>query len=126
MKTLVLIIAGLLVSLSLSTAPAIAADVGKGKKVFNKCKACHAIKKPKKKVGPHLVGIFGREAGTTKGFKYSKAMKASKVVWDDASLDKYLTKPKKFMKGTKMAFPGLKKPADRANVIAYMKSVAAK
>ena len=56
-----------------------AADLKKGKKVFNKCKACHVVNKEKNKVGPHLVGIFGRKAGAVEGFKYSKAMKDSGI-----------------------------------------------
>ena len=124
MDTSARIIAGLLVAFSLSTAPAVASDADKGKKVYNKCKACHALKAGKKKVGPSLHGIMGKEAAKMKGFKYSKAMKKSGVTWDEATLDKFLTKPKKFMKGTKMSFAGLKKEADRANVIAYIMEAA--
>ncbi len=101
---------------------AIAADVAKGEKVFKKCKACHNVDNEKNKVGPHLVGIMGRKAGTLEGYKYSKAMKGSDLVWDETTLSDFLEKPKKFMKGTKMAFPGLKKQEDRDNVIEYMKS----
>jgi cytochrome c2 len=126
MDTSARIIAGLLVAFSLSTAPAVASDADKGKKVYNKCKACHALKKPKKKIGPHLVGIVGRASGAVDGFKYSKAMRSANLVWDEKNLDAFLTKPKKFMKGTKMAFKGLKKPKDRANLIAYLKSAGAK
>ena len=100
-----------------------AADAKKGKKVFNKCKACHTIKKGgKNKVGPNLHGIVGKKAAQVKGFKYSKAMKASGLTWDEATLDKFLTKPKKMMKKTKMAFAGLKKKSQRDNVIAYLKA----
>ena len=74
------------------------------KKVFNKCKACHVVNKTKNKVGPHLKGIIGRQAASVEGYKYSKAMKASGLVWDDATLAAYLKKPRKFVKGTKMAF----------------------
>ena len=95
----------------------------KGKKVFKKCKACHSIKVGKKKVGPTMFGVAGRDAGTLEGFRFSKAMKASGVTWDDASLDKYLTKPKKFIPKGKMSFSGLKKKTDRDNVIAYLKTL---
>lgn len=111
--------------IALSSASAMAAgDAKKGKKVFNKCKACHTIKKGgKNKVGPNLAGIIGREAGTAAGFKkYSKALKASGIVWSEAKLDEFLTKPKKMIKKTKMGFAGLKKAKQRADVIAYMKS----
>lgn len=113
--------------LSLSAAAFIAgsanaADVTKGKKVYKKCKACHTLKAGgKNKIGPNLNGVIGRKAGSVEGFKYSKAMKASDVVWDEANLDKFLKKPKKFMKKTKMSFAGLKKEKDRVNVIAYIK-----
>ncbi len=100
-----------------------AADAKKGKKVFNKCKACHTIKAGgKNKVGPNLNGIVGKKAAMVKGFKYSKAMKNSGITWDEATLDKFLTKPKKMMKKTKMAFAGLKKKKQRDNVIAYLKA----
>jgi cytochrome c len=98
-----------------------AADAAKGKKVFNKCKACHSLKAGKKKIGPDLAKLFGRKAGTVKKFRYSKALKKSGVVWDEKSLDAFLAKPRKFVKGTKMSFPGLKKKADRDNLIAFLK-----
>lgn len=98
-----------------------AQDLKKGKRVFNKCKACHALEDGKNKVGPHLHGVFGRNAGAVEGYKYSKAMKESGIVWDDATMDEYLAAPKKYVKGTKMAFAGLKKEDDRVNLIAYLK-----
>ncbi len=101
-------------------------DPAKGKKVFNKCKACHFADKKKNKVGPYLVGIVGRKAASVEGFKYSKAMQAKAaegLVWTEENLDKYLEKPKKFIPGNKMAFAGLKKAEDRANVIAYLKTL---
>jgi len=100
---------------------AMANDVAKGKKVFNKCKACHALEAGKNKIGPTLHGIMGRKAGTVKGFKYSKGMKESGLVWDEKTLNKYLKKPKDMVKRTKMAFPGLKKEDDREALIAFLK-----
>ena len=99
-----------------------AADVAKGEKVFKKCKACHYVDKEKNKTGPHLVNIVGRTAASVEGYKYSKAMKASGLVWDEANLAAYLKAPKKFVKGTKMAFAGLRKDADIENIIAYLKA----
>lgn len=103
--------------------PALAAgDAALGKKVFNKCKACHSLEAGKNKIGPSLAGMFGRKAGNAEGFKkYSKAMTASGVVWDDATVAAFLASPKKMMPGTKMTFAGLKKDADIQNVIAYLK-----
>ena len=100
-----------------------AGDVAAGEKVFKKCKACHVVNKEQNRTGPHLVNLFGRPAGSLEGYKkYSKAMKSSGIVWDEETLDAYLKAPKKYIQGTRMAFAGLKKDADRANVIAYMKT----
>ena len=96
-------------------------DPAKGEKVFKKCKACHSLEAGKKKIGPSLNGIFGKAAGTTEGFKFSKAMKESGITWDEETIAAYLENPKKYIKGNRMAFPGLKKEADRANIIAYLK-----
>ena len=97
-------------------------DAAKGEKVFKKCKVCHTFDPGKKKIGPHLKGVVGRKAGAVEGYKYSKAMAAADITWDEDSLDKYLTKPKAFLKGTKMTFAGIKKEAQRADLIAYLKA----
>ncbi len=102
-------------------------DAEHGKKVFRKCKACHYVDKEKNKVGPYLKGVVGRKAASVEGFKYSAAMKAKGeegLVWTEENLDKYLTKPKAFTPHNKMSFAGLKKAEDRADVIAYLKSMA--
>lgn len=96
-------------------------DAAKGEKVFKKCKACHAVGEgAKNRVGPILNGIVGREAAMVEGYKYSKAMKASDLIWDEETLTTYLANPRKAVKGTKMAFAGLKKEADLENIIAYL------
>ena len=119
------VVSGLLAAIVLGvglSSSAMAGDAALGEKVFKKCKACHVVDKEKHKTGPHLVNIIGRTAGTAEGYKkYSKAMKNSGIVWDDETLNGYLEKPKKYLKGTRMAFAGLKKEKDRANVIAYLK-----
>ncbi len=119
-RTLVLAAAfGLTAAVTLGTANAV--DIEAGAKVFKKCKACHTIEDGgKNKIGPNLHGVMGRQAGVVDGFKYSKAFKEADFSWDEAELAKYLTNPKTFLKGNKMAFPGLKKEEDVANVIAYM------
>ena len=85
-----------------------------------RCQACHVANQPQNRVGPSLQGLFGRQAGSVPGFNYSEANKKSGVTWDEATLDQYLTDPKAYMPGNKMAFPGLKKPEERADVIAYL------
>ena len=102
--------------------PAHAGHAVAGAKVFKKCKACHVIDQEKNKTGPHLVNIVGRKAGAVEGYKYSKAMAGSGLVWDEATLAGFLKNPKKYLKGTKMAYAGLRKDADIANVIAYLKA----
>lgn len=111
-----LIAAGLTPTATLS-----AAD---GEKLFRRCKACHAADKEQNKVGPYLKGVYGRKVGAVEGYRYSDAMLAADFVWDDAALDGFLANPKKHTPGTKMAFPGLRKPADRAVMIDYLKSVS--
>ncbi|MCA1442578.1 cytochrome c family protein [Ensifer sp. IC4062] len=99
-------------------------DANAGATVFKKCAACHVVDKDQNKVGPSLQGVIGRTAGTHPDFKYSQAMtEAGKggLVWDEAALREYLQDPKAKVKGTKMAFPGLKKEDELSNVIAYLK-----
>ncbi len=118
---------GALFSMAVLITPAAAeGDVEKGKKVFKKCKSCHVIDKEKNKLGPHLVGIFGRKAGSLEGYKYSKAMKDSQIVWTPETLAEYLRKPKKFIPGNKMVFAGLKKEKQVNNLIAYLEEATKK
>ena len=101
-------------------------DPVKGKKVFNKCKACHFADQPKNKVGPTLLGLMGRPAASVEGYKYSEAMKAKAADignWTEDNLKAFLAAPKKVVPGTKMAFAGLKKEQDIADIIAYLKSL---
>jgi cytochrome c len=103
----------------------ITGDAGAGAKVFRKCKACHEIGDgAQSKAGPVLNNIVGRAAGSVDDFKYSAALmekaSAETLVWDVETLEAFLTKPKTFIKGTKMSFAGLRKDKDRANVIAYL------
>lgn len=101
-----------------------AGDVAKGKKVFNKCKACHTLIAGKHRIGPSLAGVFGRTAGSAKKYKFSKAMKkagAGGLVWDEKTMAAYLMKPRKYIKGTKMTFAGLKKPVQIENLMAFLK-----
>ena len=106
-----------------STKVALAGDVKKGKKVFRKCKACHKVKEGKNAAGPSLYNILNADAAGVEGFKYSKAMTDSGLVWDVETMTTFIKKPKALVPGTKMAFGGLKKDADIDNLIAYLASL---
>lgn len=112
--------------LGLASGPAFAdGDAAKGEKVYNKCKACHTVAETTNKTGPHLVAVVGRKAASVEGYKYSADLMAlgeAGTVWDEANLDKYLTNPKDIAPKGKMSFPGLKKPEERADLIAYLKT----
>ena len=100
----------------------ISGDAANGEKVFRKCQACHQVgAEAKSKSGPILNGIIDRQAGINEDFKYSKVMIAAGeegLVWSVENLDEYLANPRKFMKGTRMSFAGLRKDSDRADLIA--------
>jgi cytochrome c2 len=101
---------------------AAAGDAALGAKVFNKCKACHTVEAGgADRVGPNLHGVLGRKAGTKPGFKFSGAIAAANIAWDDKLLDQYLADPKKVVPGGRMAFPGLPDAKERAAVIEYLK-----
>ena len=119
--------AALATALAFLALPALAdGDATKGEKVFNKCKACHAVgENAKNKVGPQLNGIVGAEIASVEGFKYSDAFMEKKgegLVWNEENLEAYLEKPKDFIPKTKMSFAGLRKEDERENVIAYLKT----
>ena len=98
-------------------------DLAHGEKVFKKCTACHMIAADgKNKIGPNLWGVIGRTAGAIDDYNYSKAMKAYAKEWTFEEMNSYLIKPQAYIKGTKMAFAGLRKEKDRASVILYMNS----
>jgi len=96
-------------------------DVAAGKKIFKKCAACHSITKGgKNKIGPALYNVVGRKVGEVTDYKYSKALAAYDKEWNFEELNGFLIKPAKYIKGTKMAYAGLKKEKDRASIIKYL------
>ena len=128
MRLSTLLIAATLPALILTTAGIAraveAGDPALGKKVFAKCQACQSLEAGKNKVGPTLHGVIGRASASEADFNYSDAMKNAHLTWDPETLDKYLTKPKEVVPGTKMTFPGLPKEKDRADLITYLEQAA--
>ncbi len=97
-------------------------DAAAGEKIFTQCKTCHVIDPGVNRIGPSLHGIIGRKSGQIAGFSYSTANKESGITWTPEKLYQYLEKPARVVPGTKMAFAGLPKGQDRADVIAYLTS----
>ena len=96
-------------------------DISHGEKVFKKCAACHLVNKGgENKIGPALYGVIGRKVASKEDYKYSKAMANYDKNWTFEEMNGYLRKPQKHIKGTKMAFAGLRKEKDRASVILYL------
>ncbi len=127
MRMISTLLPALSIGAMLAVTPALAdGDAAAGKKTFKRCLACHTVDAGKKKAtGPNLLGIVGREAAKAE-FKYSKAMRAKAaegLIWTEANLDAWLSNPKEFVRKTKMFFPGLTKTEQRADVIAYLKSL---
>jgi cytochrome c len=114
--------AGLIVaSLSSSLTAQAAGDAANGEKLYKtKCGICHTL--DQNKIGPMQRGLIGRKAGIIEGFSYSPALKASGLTWDEATVDKWLVDPSALVTGTKMVFK-VPAPQDRADIIAYLKSV---
>lgn len=99
-------------------------DPVRGQELYSKeCSACHSLNTSTVNAPMHC-GLFGRKAGSVPGFPYSEAMRTSGLVWDEKTLDEFLTAPFISMPGTLMGFPGFSEPADRADVIAYLKQVS--
>ncbi|WP_420587248.1 c-type cytochrome [Ruegeria sp.] len=101
-----------------------AADPEKGARVFRKCTACHKLEDGANGTGPYLFGVVDRPLGTAKGFGgYSASMLSHGGNWTPEALDAFLTRPSDYISGTTMSFAGLKKPQERADVIAYLQTI---
>ena len=128
-----IIIVIVIFSIAIAIDIANAADPINGQKVFKKCVSCHSLQEGKNKIGPYLYNLLDRKIGSVEGYKYSKAMKnfgdPSTVhffvysVWDEESLDKFLTKPRKFIPKTKMSFRGIKNKSLRDDLISFFKQL---
>ena len=102
-----------------------AGDPKRGAQVYRQCMACHSVAAGEQMTGPSLAHLWNRKAGSVEGFlRYSDPMKRADVVWNEATLDKWLANPEKFLPGTTMTFPGLKEGQARQDVVAYLKAVS--
>jgi cytochrome c len=100
-----------------------AADLKRGRLLYIQCRACHELKADQPhKVGPNLHGIMDRKVAAADGFAYSPALKGATLIWDKATLDKWLEKPSAVVPGNAMAFAGIASPKDRAALIAYIEA----
>lgn len=114
---------GMIVGLAATSAQA--QDVGAGERLFKRhCGICHIAEKDstRRLQGPNLFGLIGRKAGTIEGFRYSEANKNSGIIWSAETLDPYLADPREVIKGTTMAFVGVKKPEERKAIIEYLEA----
>jgi len=105
--------------------PGLAQSPMRGKLLFLRCASCHNIDDTASpKIGPNLKGVIGRRAGSLPGYNYSGAMRSQTFTWDEATLDRWLTKPSELVPGTAMAFGGLPNKADRDAIIGYLRDAA--
>lgn len=111
-------------SVSISGAPALSANVNlsRGQRVFGACAPCHSLEPDRNMTGPSLSGLWGRKAGSLPSFeRYSDALKSTGIIWDDRSLDGWLTDPDRMVPDNEMPFNGIKSASDRADLIAFLK-----
>ncbi len=127
MKPFAVILAGAALTLAAS-GPAstieLEGDPAAGQRAYSLCLSCHAVHEEAERIGPHLVNIFGREAGVVEGFDYSQALAESGVIWETSSLDAFIANPHDFIPGNRMAFAGIRDAQRRADIIAYLREVS--
>ena len=107
-----------------AAAAAAAGDPARGEDLYSRCIACHALKQDR--VGPRHCDLIGRRAGSVPGFEYSSAMKESKLVWNEKTLDRFLADPVKTVPGTTMTYAGVSDAKERADLIAYLAAATCK
>ena len=121
MSRIFLALAAAVATSALLTAPVHAQNAQAGQQIFRQqCGICHDVAPGKNRIGPTLFGIVGRKAGGEAGFTYSDGNKNSGLVWDEATLDKYLLDPRAAIPGTKMTYAGVKSDQQRKDLIAYL------
>jgi cytochrome c len=116
---------GVSAAIAIVLAPSLASmgqDASPKLNAFDQCAACHSTD-GSNGTGPTLKGIFGRQSGTEPGFRYSRAMRSAGITWDEKSLDQYLSNPQEFVVGNVMPFSGVPDPAERASIVAYLRSL---
>jgi cytochrome c len=104
-----------------SKEPVLRGDPKAGEAIYARCLACHAVSYDR--TGPRHCGLFGRRAGTVKGFAYSEAMKRSRIVWIEATLDRFLANPMAAVPGTAMGYAGVVDRKERSDLVAYLRQV---
>jgi cytochrome c len=114
------IAASVLVSVAALSAAAAAGDGEPGERIYERCVACHSL--DRNRTGPKHCGLFGRRAGSVADFEYSPAMRASGIVWNEKTLDRFLAAPTKVVPGTYMGYRGVDDARERADLIAYLKA----
>jgi cytochrome c len=106
--------------LALTWGSSAAADAKRGEEIYSRCAACHSL--DRHRTGPKHCGLFGRRAGSAAGFPYSSAMRSSGIVWNEKTLDTFIADPLRAVPGTAMGYAGISDPAERADLIAYLKA----
>ncbi len=111
------------IGMALVATGAAAQDAAAGKALYEACSPCHKLAPASSELGPTLIGIVGRRAGTRDDFRYSRALRGAQIVWDETALDAFLADPQAFVAGTRMPFSGIPDRAARANLIAFLKTL---
>lgn len=134
MRRMILIFAGVVLILGTAlgsvfwvyaSSPSVVGDSARGAQIFPACRACHSLDPGRNMTGPSLAGIWGRKAGSLESFeRYSPALKASGIVWNEKTLDAWLKSPAEFIPDNRMTFPGIKGDKVRADLIAYLRAVS--